>query len=111
MVDYIKNQALERYRTAIFWLLVFLIISSAIIYLYCIGVIVMATVNRNSNLEKLQSLEREYQELENQYLSLSSKLDLDYAYALGFVNNAKTLTFVLKPTAVAQTMSYGEALR
>ncbi len=110
-MDYIKNQTLERHRTALFGALVSFIILSSVVYLYCISSIVMATVARDHNIQSLRAVRVEYQELEKQYLSLLSKFSLDYAYSLGFINSGSALTFVSYQTTVAQNSAYGEAIR
>ncbi len=111
MVDYIKNQTLERHRTALFGAFVSFIILSGVVYLYCISSIVMATVARDHNIQSLGVIQGEYQELEKQYLFLLSKFSLDYAYSLGFINSGSSLTFVSYQTTVAQNSVYGEAIR
>ena len=111
MVDYIKNQTLERHRTALFGALISFIILSGVVYLYCVSSIVMATVARDYNIQSLGVIQREYQEVEKQYLSLLSKFSLDYAYSLGFINSGSALIFVSHQTTMAQNSAYGEAIR
>ncbi len=111
MVDYIKNEALGKHQAALVVMFLLCIILLGVIYIYCISSIVMATVNRDHNFQNLQSIQREYQELEKQYLVLLSKFNLDYVYSLGFVNSGNALTFISRQTAVAQNSAYGKAIR
>lgn len=111
MVDYIKNEALGKHQVALVGMFLLCIILLGAIYIYFISSIVMATVARDHNIQNLQSVQREYQELEKQYLFLLSKFNLDYAYSLGFVNSGSALTFVSRQTAVAQNSAYDKTIR
>ncbi len=102
MVNYIKNEALEKHQTILFGAFALAIIFTGIIYIYGVSAIMMQTVGRNDNLQKLQAVEQEYRELEKDYLSLISKFNLDYAHSLGFISNGNATAFIARETPVAQ---------
>ena len=110
MVDYIKNKT-QKYQMVLFVALISSMILMGIFYIYSISSIVMETVQRNQNFQNLQVVQRQYQELEESYLSLISKFNLDYAYSLGFVNENNSLAYISRQNPVAQNNSYEEAVR
>ncbi len=94
----------------LFGLLACACVLMAIVYLWFISNIVMETVSRNQHFQNLKITEREYQELEKNYLNLLAKFNLDYAYLLGFVNE-NSLASVEQQTAVAQNTGYEQTFR
>ncbi len=88
----------------------FVIVLSAVIYMYFLSTIVMETVARNQKFQTLQILREKSNNIEKDYLELLSKINLDYAHSLGFVDE-NSLTSVERQTAVAQNMNYDQALR
>jgi hypothetical protein len=108
MTNYIKNGIWEKRKIGLFYLAVFVIILLSIFYLYRIALIVAETANHQGNLQNLIILKREYQELEKNYLSSLARLNLEYAYSLGFVNFG-AVSFVSRRPPVAQNKN--EAFR
>ena len=108
MVNYIKNET-EKHRIVLFYALICAIILVSILYMYFISAIMMQTVNRDFNLQGLQTAKREYQELEQNYLSLLSKFNLNYAYSLGFVGE-NSLDFVSRQSQVAQNSGHAQKI-
>lgn len=100
MVNYIKNET-EKHQVALFYALVCAIILVGILYMYFISAIMAQTINRDANLQSFQSAKREYQELEQNYLVILSKFNLNYAYSLGFVGE-NSVNFVSRQNQVAQ---------
>jgi hypothetical protein len=110
MINYFKNEIAGKYQLILFSALIFSTILIGIFYIYCVGSIVMETVNRSQGFQNLQVVVREYQELEKNYLSLLSKFNLDYAYSLGFVSE-NSLNYISLQAPVAQNSRYDKALR
>ncbi len=96
---------------ALFAALISAILLISVFYIYSISTIVMETVQRNQNFQNLQVVQRQYQELEKNYLSLISKFSLDYAYSLGFVSENNSLAYISRQNPVAQNNSYEENIR
>lgn len=96
---------------ALFAVLVFCILLFGVIYLYNISAIMIETVNRDHNLERFQLVEREYQELEKNYLGLLSKFNLDYVYSLGFVSSGNASAFITREIQMAQSGGYEKTIR
>ncbi len=108
MVDYIKNET-EKHQIALFYALVFTIILTSVFYMYFISAIMVQTVNRDSNLQSLQVAKREYQELEQSYLALLSRFNLNYAYSLGFVGES-SLNFISRQSQMAQNSGHVQTI-
>lgn len=69
----------------------------AISYIFIIGNITLNIIERTALLESEHSMSNELGDLELQYLALSSKVDLNLAYSLGF-KEAKA-SFATRSTA------------
>lgn len=105
MTNCVQKEIWEKRKTGLFYLAVFAIILLSIFYVYRITLIVVETADYQGNLQNLMILKREYQELEKSYLSSLSKLNLEYAYSLGFVNS-NPVSFIPRHAPVAQTNGY-----
>ncbi len=93
-----------------FLMLFLAIFSLAFLYVYFLNLAVLKTANRGTNLNKLAEIKREIQGLETVYMEKVSKLDLAYAWTLGYVE-ASPDKFIYRPKTVAQASNYGEVLR
>lgn len=100
MKIYIEN-GIEKHRIALFYALVCAILFTCFLYMYFVGAIMMQTVKHDSIYQNIHNAEREYQELEQSYLALISKFNLNYAYSLGFVGE-NSADFVSRQSRVAQ---------
>ncbi len=113
MTDCIKKEIWETWekrKIYLFAVFVFAIIAICALYIYRISAIVVETANREHLSQNFKTIQKEYQGLEKDYLFLLSRLNLDYAYSLGFINE-DSAAFIVRQTAVAQNNSYGQAIR
>lgn len=110
MTSFIKKEIWGRHQMMLFGALSFVIVLLGAIYIYFLSVIVMETVARNQKFQTIQILREKSDNIEKKYLELLSKINLDYAYSLGFVD-VNSLVSVERQTAVAQNVNYDQALR
>lgn len=97
----------EKRKVCLFAVFIFAIIVVCALYFFCVSAIVMEAANREHFSQDFKAVQKEHQELEKNYLSLLSRLNLDYAYSLGFINEEST-AFIVRKTAVAQNNGYGQ---
>lgn len=88
-------------RHCIFWLLLVLIVANAVFYLFFINLGVSEILLKKEKLVQLKDIKEENQILEGRYLEKFKKIDLDYAYNLGYVD-VKSPMFVGKTVVVAK---------
>lgn len=77
---------------------IFLIVS---FYIYFVSLTMIEIVNRNKNETTFQSINLEYQKIEERYFELLENLNLDQAYSLGFIDEKKS-GFAVRQTTVAR---------
>lgn len=97
MTKAIKNLSkYEETRLALSKLFLAVIIFVAIFYVYSAGATVMAAVESKQSSQKLQSTGQEYQKLESEYFNMIEKVDIDYAYSLGFIDQGAKAKYASK---------------
>lgn len=100
-INTISKTGYEIFKTKIFNILIFSVVAMVILYVYFLSVTVVQTVARRNNINNLYTLNLEYQKLQESYFSTIENLNVEYAYALGFVDE-KNPSFVSKTSAVAK---------
>lgn len=103
MTRAIKNLSeASRLKPAVFGLLLTVIFLTSGFYVWFMGSSVSATVESRKNLDKIAQFERQKVELEQKYMELASKFDLNYAYENGFIDQSKNIAFVSRSKSLAQ---------
>lgn len=70
--------------------------------IYFVSASVADAMENENNFEKITQLERQKVDLEKKYMELASKLDINYAYENGFVDQSKSIAFVARSASIAQ---------
>jgi len=83
-----------------FLVLAGLIVSLLVLYVYFVNQTVWNIVSRQDLTKSINTISSDVATLESTYMTLSSSLTIDHAYALGFKDiTAVDTTFVDRPTA------------
>ena len=102
MTKAIKNLSEKSLKPAVFGLLLVAVFLTAGLYIYFMGSSVSVAVESRKNLDKIAEFESQKVELEKKYMDLASKLDLNYAYENGFIDQSKNIAFISRPKSLAQ---------
>ena len=102
MTKAIKNLSEKSLKPAVFGLLLLAVFLTAGLYIYFMGSSVSVAVESRKNLDKIAEFESRKVELEKKYMDLASKLDLNYAYENGFIDQSKNIAFISRPKSLAQ---------
>ncbi|MEK9209207.1 MAG: hypothetical protein AAB926_00040 [Patescibacteria group bacterium] len=94
-------QEKAEYKPIILAGLAFLAVILLGFYIYLLNINVIKVIALKESLARLEGFQKEYQAIEQRYLSETKKIGLDYAYELGFVENSSP-KFVVKKTEVAK---------
>ena len=84
----------------VFLLVIFFVTSG--LRVYFVGASVSDAVENRKNFDKITKLEHQKVDLEKKYMELASTFDVKYAYEKGFVDQSKSIAFVLRATSIAQ---------
>lgn len=109
----INTKALQFYSTdkekAVFWSIVFAIFFSIFIYIFLIHASIYNIVVAKEATREIRNLQSELLEIEQDYLQLTDRLDLEFALAQGFqeVPEQKT-AFVDRSTRAGLTLGDNE---
>jgi len=71
------------------------------LYIYFLSGTIRAVVETKNNSKEIQAISQKYQKLENQYFNLLSKINIDYAHQIGFVDQPQEVDYIIRQTAVA----------
>lgn len=103
MTKTIKNlSAGRRLKPVVFVFLVVVIFLMAGWHIYSIGQNISSVVGIRDGMKKISLLERQKTEMDKQYISLISRLDLNYAIENGFEDQSKKVIYVSRFDALAQ---------
>ena len=102
MTKAIKNLSEKSLKPAVFGLLLAAVFLTAGLYIYFMGSSVSVAVESRKNLDKIAELERQKVELEENYMDLAAKFDLNYAYENGFIDQSKNIAFISRSKSFAQ---------
>lgn len=92
-INIIDNQNLQG-KILNFFIIAFVVLAA--FYIFLTGRITLNVIERKAMIEDMQVLANEIGELELSYFSLSSKVDLNMSYDLGF-SETKSVFAVRKP--------------
>ncbi|MEK7118463.1 MAG: hypothetical protein AAB869_02525 [Patescibacteria group bacterium] len=76
----------EEYDRKIFWTLIFLGMSALLLYVYFLGISVVAVVAQKVAERELGRMTAQVAVLESQYVRLDGDIDLEFAHESGFVD-------------------------
>jgi len=80
----------EKIRAKIFWFLFIFFLVALLTYIYFfISIFINASISEGAR-KSLANLRVEYQEVEGRYLEVVSHLDIETAYALGFIDEGES---------------------
>jgi len=69
-----------------------------VLYLCFLAIIVNEAVSAKRDSRNLDIVRQEYQNLESEYFTISSKVDLDYAESLGFYDKSAKVKYAIRTT-------------
>lgn len=77
-----------------FWVLLAVFGCLSVLYVYLVQDSVFTIVRIRSTAEQISALESDVARLESSYMTLSSNVNLELAYALGFEDSSAIMKFV-----------------
>ncbi|KKR46931.1 MAG: hypothetical protein UT90_C0014G0020 [Parcubacteria group bacterium GW2011_GWA1_40_21] len=91
MTKMIKNKimSIEYSERKAFWYLALLAAAFSGFYIYFVNGAIINVVERQKTEKEIISVNSRISDLESSYFSLNGKINLDYAYSLGFVKAGK----------------------
>jgi hypothetical protein len=110
MSVFLKIELWKRYCKQIFLALFLLVFVLGLLYVYFMNLAVLKTAERNTNLDKLTKIKRQFQNLEAIYINKMEELNISYAKSLGFVE-AEPTDYIYREKSVAQVNNYGQNYR
>ena len=99
-----KAKATQLNTQKIFWILAGVLFMLFMVYAYMVNTAIMSAVDRQKAQTNISKLSSETSNLESQYISIKSSINLSLAYSLGFKNETNTRFIARKNTGGSLTL-------